>query len=116
MTTALAEETHQVAADLNFKRAVSLRPLRNGSLTLMFTLLLFAAHVVFAHDAFATWMRRMADPHADIPPYAKTRVQILPEATLLPRGEGVNVIVKTWGDPVDTCVLRVHQDGEEPKP
>ncbi len=115
MTTALAEETHQVAADLNFKRAVSLRPLRNGGLTLTFTLLLFAAHIIFAREAFATWVRRMADPRADIPPYAKTRVQIIPEATLLPRGEGLNVIVKTWGDAVDRATLRVHQDGEDAK-
>ena len=115
MTTALAQETQQVASDLNFKHAVSLRPLRNGALTLIFTLALLFLHVFFAPEAFATWLRRMSDPHADIPPYAKTRVQVIPDVTFLPRGEGTYVTVKTWGDPVERCVLRVHQDGEDPK-
>ena len=115
MTTALAQETHQVASELNFRRAVSLRPLRNGFLTCAFTLVLLGLHIIFARDAFATWVRRMSDPRADIPPYAKTRVQIIPDAVLLPRGEGTSVTVKTWGDPVEDCVLKVHQDGEDPK-
>ena len=115
MTDALARETHQAASDLNFRRAVSLRPLRNGVLTCAFTLVLLGLHMVFAREAFATWLRRMADPRADIAPYAKTRVQILPDAVLLPRGEGTSITVKTWGDPVTTCVLKVHQDGDDPK-
>ena len=84
-------------------------------MTLTFTLALLFLHIFFAREAFATWMRRMSDPRADIPPYAKTRVQVIPDAALLPRGEGTYVTVKTWGDPVERCVLRVHQDGEDPK-
>ncbi len=115
MTDALARETHQAASDLNFRRAVSLRPLRNGVLTCAFTFVLLGLHMVFAREAFATWLRRMADPRADIAPYAKTRVQIVPDAVLLPRGEGTGITVKTWGDPVTTCVLKVHQDGDDSK-
>lgn len=111
----LAKETVDVSSNLNFTRAVSLRPLRNGGLTLLFTLLLLLLHVVFSREAFATWMRRMADPRADIPPYAKTRVQIVPDKTLLARGDGTFVTIKTWGDPVDRCVLRIHQDGDGDK-
>jgi hypothetical protein len=109
---AVADETNRVAADLDFRRAVSLRPLRNGALTLVFMLVLLALQVAVAGPAFANWLRRMADPHADIAPYAGTRLQVTPDATLLPVGETTSVTIKTWGNIADKCELRIHRQDE----
>jgi hypothetical protein len=109
---AVADETHRVAADLDFRRAVSLRPLRNGGLTLIFVLLLLAVQVTVAGPAFANWLHRMADPHADIAPYAGTRLQVTPDANLLPVGEATSVTVKTWGNAADSCELRIHRQDD----
>src|SRR5579862_3116600 len=114
LTGAVVEEARRLSDDLDFRRAVSLRPLRRSLLTLVLTLVLLALHVALAGPAFANWMRRITDPQADIAPYARTRVQVIPDATLLPTGEGVWVAVKTWGDTADRCTLRVHRDSDRP--
>jgi hypothetical protein len=114
LTGAVVEEASRLSDDLDFRRAVSLRPLRGSLLTLVFTLLLLALHIALAGPAFANWLLRIAHPKADIAPYARTRVQVIPGATLLPTGEGVWVAVKTWGDAADRCTLRVHRNGDRP--
>lgn len=114
LTAALVEETHRAASGLDFRRAVDLRSLRVGLLTAAAVFTLLALHIAFAGEAFAVWIKRMTDPRADIAPYARTRVQVIPDAQLLPVGADTGVTVRTWGDAVEKCTLRVHQDGDDP--
>lgn len=112
MATQLLEETQRESAALDFRRAVNMRPLRIAGLTTAFALLLLVLHAVFAPEAFAVWLQRMARPHADIAPYAQTRVWLTPDAELIPSGEGVSVRVTTRGTAPDRATLRYHLDGE----
>ncbi|HZO86766.1 MAG TPA: hypothetical protein VFB38_00400 [Chthonomonadaceae bacterium] len=114
MIAALAEETRRAAADLDFRRAVSARPLRVAFLSAAFTLALLALHIVFAPQAFAVWLRRMISPRADIAPYAHTRVWVVPAADVLPRGEGLSLAVLTQGAPADRCRLSYRLEGDPP--
>lgn len=114
LTSALAAETEQATQGLDFRRAVSLRPLGVSSLALLLTLCLLVLDALLAPQAFAVWLRRMADPRADIAPYAKTRLQIMPDKDLLPRGESASLVVKTWGDKADKVSLRAHLEGDPP--
>src|SRR5262249_31901136 len=89
ISTALAQETERESAELNFRRAVDTRPVRVASLAVVFTVGLLALHIALAPEAFANWMKRMANPRADVAPWANTRVWVQPSATILPRGAGV---------------------------
>ncbi len=106
MIASLAAETERVASSLDFRRAVNTRPLRVALLTTLFTLALLALHLVLVPQAFANWLQRMANPYADIAPYANTRLWVLPDRTILPRGEGLTVRIFTRGVPVNGCTLR----------
>jgi hypothetical protein len=112
MIASLASETERAVADLDFRRAVNVRPLRTALLTAGFTLVLLALHLVFVPQAFANWVQRMAHPYADIAPYANTRLWVLPEADVLPRGEGLSVRIMARGVPVNACALYYHQEGD----
>ncbi|HZP84069.1 MAG TPA: DUF4175 family protein [Chthonomonadaceae bacterium] len=112
MVSSLAAETERDAADLDFRRAVSLRPLRVAALTALFTLILLALHLALAPEAFAVWLRRMASPYADIAPFASTRLWALPDAEVLPRGESLTVRVITQGAPVELSTLRYRATGD----
>jgi hypothetical protein len=108
----LVEETRRVADGLDFRRAVSLRPLRSATFLLICTLALLALEVAFAPGAFAVWLQRMAAPRADIAPFAATRIWLTPGADILPRGEGLAVTVITKGEPADRCLLRYRLDND----
>ena len=111
-STALAQETERDSAQLNFRRAVDTRPVRVAALAVVFTVGLLALHIALAPDAFANWMRRMANPRADVAPWANTRVWVEPSASVLPRGAGVNVVVTTRGTAAEQSTLFYRASGE----
>ncbi len=108
----LIEETRQAAANLDFRRAVGFGPLRSALLIAALTVLAAGADYVAAPGAFRVWLERMANPRADIAPFALTRVWLTPDANLLPRGAGVGVTVTTRGGAPDRCTLRYRLDSD----
>jgi len=87
LASSLAEETRRVSAELDFRRAVNLRPLRAGALAFACVLVILLVEIALSPQAFGIWLQRMAHPSADIAPYASTRVWVKPGADILPRGE-----------------------------
>ena len=116
MTQALVDETQKAAAPLNFRRAVNLAPLRRAAVAAAAMLLLLAIEAGIAPSAFANWLNRMRDPHADIAPWANTRVYVKPEADLLPRGAGVGISIVTRGLSADKAVLHYRPAGDKNAP
>ncbi len=112
ISVALAEETQRDSVDLNFMRAVDTRPLRVAVLAAIFTIGLLALHFALAPDAFANWMKRMANPHADVAPWANTRIWVQPSARILPRGAGLSVAVITRGTAAEKCRLHYRASGD----
>lgn len=112
MVSALAEETRLAAADLDFRKAVNLKPLQRAFCVAALPLLVLAVDVSRAPDAFQNWLNRILYPHADVAPWADTRVWLTPGADILPRGEGLVVTVTTKGEPADRAVIRYRQEGD----
>src|SRR5207248_1321145 len=98
-------------------RAVDIRPVRVAALAVVFTVGLLALHIALAPDAFANWVKRMNNPHADVAPWANTRVWVDPSAQILPRGAGLNVIVTTRGTAADRgCSICAGLSSTRPTP
>lgn len=112
LISALAEDTRLAAADLDFRRAVSLRPLQAASIAAALPLLILAVDVARSPDAFQNWLNRMMHIQSDIAPWADTRVWLTPEKTIMPRGDGLKVTVTTKGEPAEHCILRYRLEGD----
>ena len=112
MTASLAEETQKVAGELNFLRAVDMRPLRNALLAALLLLLGAGADRALSQDAFDNWMNRMKNPAADIAPWALTRVWINPSAKILPTGDSMTVTIETRGIAAERASLRYRMEKE----
>ncbi len=108
MARALAAETEAATAEMDFTRAADTRFLKRCSMVFAAAGALFALDAALAGPAFAVWMQRMLHPRQDIAPYAATRVQILPDRTLLPTGSALTLTVRTWGVPAANAQLRVR--------
>lgn len=112
LMTALIEETRQVVANLDFCRAVNLHPLRVATIVLGVSLSVLLADYLRAPDAFRNWINRMIYVQEDIAPWADTRVWLSPEKSLLPRGEALQVTVRTQGAPAERATLRYRLEGD----
>lgn len=111
MIGALARETAAASAGLRFAQAVPLGPHRNKYLAGAAALTLLAFHAVLWPGGLTTWARRMFLPAADIPVYARTRVWVRPSALVVPRGEGVDILVRTEGQEASSATLKYRIGG-----
>jgi len=114
LAQSLLRETHQIAADLDFRKAVNTTPLQRATLVAFACLLLLLLHILLAGQAFGVWILRLSYPKQDIAPFAATRLQVLPEQTLLPEGASTWITIKTWGKPATQCTLRIHRQTDPP--
>jgi hypothetical protein len=112
MTRALVEETGKVSEPLDFRRAINTRPVRVATYCALAGALFMGLDYALAPNAFANWLDRMANPNADIAPWAETRVNLTPGATVLPRGESLTVTIRTSGVIANQAILKYRQDGE----
>ena len=112
LTASLIEETQQAAANLNFLRAVDLRPMRNSLLMALLFLLIAGGDRAMSQGAFDNWMNRMRNPGDDIAPWALTRVWLNPGANRIATGDGLNVTIETRGIAADRAALRYRMEKE----
>lgn len=112
LAQSVLQETRQIAADIDFRQAVPAIPLQRAALATALVLALLIIHVLVWGPAFSTWLLRVSYPQQDIAPFAATRLQILPEKTLVPEGSSTWVTIKTWGKLATGCQLRIHRQND----
>lgn len=101
----LVEETRKQVQPLDFRRAISRRPLQHASTAICAMVALIVLDRALSAEAFDNWVKRMMFPYADIAPWADTRVWLTPDRTLIPVGEGVQITITTRGKQVDHATL-----------
>jgi hypothetical protein len=116
MASALIRETQEASRLLDFRRAVQLKPLRNAFAVAVLSSLALSVSAARSPEAFANWMRRMANPAADIAPWAGTRVWVTPQKFLLPKNSSVTLTVATLGNRAESCTLYYRPEGDTATP
>lgn len=108
----LIDETQQQVQPLDFRRSISRLPLKRVGIALLVLVGVVGVERVVSAGAFDNWLRRMADPNADIAPWADTRVWVTPDKSLIPVGESITVTVTTRGVPVENATLLYRTEKE----
>jgi len=111
MITQLARETERLAAPLDFVQAVPSTAVRRALPFAAVAAVLLLGHIALAPGMMSTWLRRILFPAADIPIYARTQVWVMPEDTVAPRGEDVQIGVKVGGRLTDRATLHYQLEG-----
>ena len=105
MIAALQRDTESATTDLNFSSAIPTRQVRRPAAFASVAVGALGIHLLLAPDAFGVWFRRIMNPGADIPLYARTQVWVAPEQKVVPRGENIKLTVKLHGRLVDESTL-----------
>ena len=113
MASALLRETSEASARLDFKRAVHLKPLRTAAIIAALSSLGLAVSAARSPEAFQNWLRRMANPAADVAPWAGTRVWVKPNISLVAKNMGVTLTISTLGDKSSSCTLYYRPEGDK---
>ncbi len=112
MASSLIRETLEASTKLDFRRAVHLKPLRTAFAVAALASLSLGVSAARLPEAFGNWMRRMANPAADIAPWAGTRVWVKPNTTLIAKNTGITLSVATLGDKAENCTLYYRPEGD----
>lgn len=116
LATALLRDTQEASQALDFRRAVRLKPLRNALAVAALSALALSVSAARSPEAFSNWMRRMANPAADIAPWAGTRVWVTPNKSLLPKNSPVTLTVATLGNRAESCTLYYRPEADKTTP
>jgi hypothetical protein len=106
----LQRETDQLAAPLNFAKAVPNQLIQRPMIAAGFMGCALLAQIALAPGAMAVWAQRILFPGADIPIYARTQVWVTPGDLVIARGEDLVLGVKVGGVLTDRAVLHYRFD------
>jgi len=101
----LRTDTASIVEPLNFKSAISYRPLRRPATFACILGVILLGYIAFEPQAMDVWFNRIIHPFADIPVYASTQVWVMPGDIVLPRGDDVQLGVKVGGNLTDVSML-----------
>lgn len=111
MISQVAMETERISGTLDFVRAVPTDSVKRPAVFAGFAAVLFMGHVALLPNEMGVWLRRILNPAADIPLYARTLVWVGPGDVVVPRGEDVDIAVKTQGALPDRATLHYRFEG-----
>ena len=97
MIAALQRETESATSDLSFSRAIPYSTVRRPAAFASFAVGVLGIHFLLAPEALGVWFKRIMNPAADIPLFARTLVWAAPERKVVPRGEDIDITVKLAG-------------------
>lgn len=109
----LARETERMAQGINFAGAMPLAPLARPAVFASVATVLLIGHLLVAPAAMGTWLRRILDPSADIPVYARTLLRVLPGDRVLPRGASVTLGIQAEGRLPERATLHYKPVGSD---
>lgn len=113
LTSAVASDAAAVAAQLDTHRAVTMSGTRRPIVAATLASAILLVQILVSPAAFTTWLRRIANPAADIPVWSTTRVTVEPGDTVIPRGDAVRLLVRTEGaKPNEARIVGVTASGK----
>ncbi len=105
MISQVALDTERMSVPLDFVRAIPTDSVKRPAMFAGIAAVAFMGHVALMPNEMSVWARRIMNPGADIPLYARTQVWVGPGDMVVPRGEDVELAVKTQGSLPDSAVL-----------
>lgn len=111
MVSQVALETERLSAPLDFVRAVPTDRVKRPAAFAGIAAVLFMGHVALFPNEMSAWAKRILNPAADIPLYARTQVWVGPGDIVVPRGEDIELAVKTEGALPDRAILHYRFEG-----
>jgi len=111
MISQVALETERLSGSLDFVRAIPTDPVKRPAAFAGFAAVLFMGNIALFPNEMSVWVRRILNPNADIPLYARTLVWVGPGDVVVPRGEDIELAVKAQGALPERAVLHYKFEG-----